>query len=560
MMDNGGILQEAKSLVKKIKLRHEHLKGVREPYEPLWKDCIDVSRPGLSSFEGTGDKGAKQGLEIWDGTVVSALRIMADGFQGYMCSPSNPWRKSILPNRNLMRDSEIRKWLDEVDEQLGYAYRRSNFYSATGPVLRHEFSVGTAVGLMHEDVGEQNTAFIIPHPRENYLIEDIFGRVIGVHREFPLTAFQAVDHWGKENLSDALIKSFEGDDQKTEYLFIEAIYRNNDAILKGENTKRSWTQIYIQKDHERPDEQKPLTFESFDSKPFFAWRYEKNSDEIYGRSPTANAIVDALGLQQMSKSLSKSAQLLAEPPVWAPYSLRGKVNLTPGGRTYYSNPGEEIKEIYTKVNYPVGLDWREHIKAAVEEHFFIQFFLMMNRAEGEQKVIQVMEKIGEKAALMGPRIKRMEEEFLVPVDDWMFEIEYRAGRLPPAPQRLFDESEGVLGVEFIGLLAQAEKRVQVTRNIQNAVVAVSPILQISPDSADVIDGDAATRRILRDNYMYEETIRSEQEVAQIRKSRLEQQQAAKAAEAAPKIAKSIAALQKASEPGSPLEAVTKGGA
>ena len=151
---------------------------------------------------------------------------------------------------------------------------------------------------------------------------------------------------------------------------------------------------------------------------------------------------------------------------------------------------------------------------------------------------EVAERHEEKLLMLGPVLERLHNELLDPLIEITFERLLKAGVLPPPPEELIGVN---LEVEFVSILAQAQRAIG-ANSTDRFVGNLGAMAQIKPDVLDKFDADRWV-----DNYADQigvdpELIVGNEQVALIRQSRAEQQQAAAAAEQAAKAAETAAKL------------------
>ncbi len=171
------------------------------------------------------------------------------------------------------------------------------------------------------------------------------------------------------------------------------------------------------------------------------------------------------------------------------------------------------------------------------------------------KVIQIMEMQGEKAAILGVMIGRMESELLNPVIDRVAGIEGRAGRLPMPPDIVFEYAGQRIDIDYLGPLAQAQKRLFGVQGIKQGAEIINAFAAMSPRSLRQINFDKALKRGLEDTGWPADCFYDEDTVRKIDAAAEKQQQAQQMIQGATEMAKALPGAGKAAEPGSPLEAL-----
>ena len=211
---------------------------------------------------------------------------------------------------------------------------------------------------------------------------------------------------------------------------------------------------------------------------------------------TMYALQDVKGSNVMSKTLLGAAQMSVDPPLNIPAELIGKVEWRPRGYNYFASADRQVSTINTNINYPIGRDSADTKQEMIEKHFFVDFFLMLANAERQMTATEVMEKQGEKAIILGASISRLNRESISRTIDLTFDILFRKGIIQPPPFDV-EETDGNIQIEYLGALAQAQKRMFSTQGIKAGIEVAAPIFQLFPETMDLIDADAATGLLLR---------------------------------------------------------------
>jgi hypothetical protein len=441
-------------------------------------------------------------------------------------------------------------------------FNRSNFYAVLGEWFRDAGSIGTATLFTEEDVARAVAVHTPIHPREIFIAEDKYGNVDTVYRRFFLTARQAVDKFGEERLNKTIITNAKEHPEKR-HEFIHAVFPNDDLQFESIlSIHKPIASVYTQMDGNKEIEDGDVVRRSgFDINPYSVWRLRKNSDEIYGYSPAADALVEIKQLNQMEKTLLEAAHRAVKPSLNVPEHMRGHTRIEPDGHNYYDSSGQVITPITSGMNFPIGVDREERVQRIIEDKYRVDFFLILARAEREMTATEIMERQSEKAVLLGPQVDRLENEGLKKPFDITADIAERAGRLPDPPQILVDASEnGVeLEIRFIGPLAQAQRRLFQMQPIKNGLNELAQASVLFPEVLDRIHPDRLAERILDTTDFPQDVMRTDDEVADVkaeREQQIQQQQAMQmaqgAADAYPKINEPVEEGSPAAEIGAAL--------
>jgi len=569
-------MADTESIEKQVIKRQTLLKAIKDPFVDLWKTCTALGYPMRNDWEGTSQTGRDKEVEVYDNTCIEALNVRADGIYGYHVSPAIKWFTGRMGDKQLQDVDEVREWLQEGDEAMYYAYSRSNFYDASciGNFLRDGDGIGLAVMFPEEIIGEGKISFVVPHPREIWIADDKYGKANLMHYKFKWTTLQVEEALEKneiKKLSEALQLAIQKKDQTTtKWEFIWAIWPNPNHI-KGSLAKgrRKYNTYLVQVDGTH------LIREN--GKDMFppVWRVKKPSNLPYGRGLIGEALVSIGAANEICKTMLGAANWAVSGAWDIPRERKAEADLLPDGRNYYDDANREIRQIRNDIKYPFGAEERKMFQAAVKANFKVDFFMALTQAAMEGRTLtvpQVMEIQGEKAALMGSDLGTLNTT-LDAIHDNVFDIEMKAGRLPEPPQIILDamfeeqerlgriEKAGRIEVDYIGPLAQAQKRLFQTEGIRHSIDSLAPLVDLQlaaqqPVTAlDRLKVDETVEELFDAHGMPQKLMRSDDEVEEIQEARLRDQQMKEAAAMAAEAAKAAPGISKKVEDGSVLSEI-----
>lgn len=552
---------------------HEYLKQIRLPFESTVDEILEFVRQS-KPIKST-QKGQKLTGNVYDGTAISALNLWADGMYGYLCSPNLDWFSLTIPNTvNFNRMSamrqfngkriddipEVSQWLNDCEDVMKSAFLRSNFYAVMPQFFRDGGSIGTAAMDIEEDIGKGRIFFTPIHFREYCLAEDKNGMVDTMYRRFPVTMRNLVQRFGLEKIK-AVDKDFEQKYEKNPYEEIFLIHAVQPRVdfdpSRIDSKSKPFGSYWVLE-----DKKDTLLDEGGYSRfPSIGWRYRKETDEVYGRSPAWDAYAEIMLGQQEARTNLIAGQKMAEPPMVGPEDLRGRVNSGPKGWTWVEQMGDAPRPLNDGIKLPFALEMRERTDKAIEKHFNVDFFLMLSQAAYNKVFLtatQVIQMAGEKAAVLATRTDTLNIEAFNPIIDRVWDIELEARRLPPAPDVLQEFGGGHIEIDYLGPLAQAQKVMFETQGIKASLETGMQIAQIFPEALDILDGDEMMREIFKANRAPAKTMRSEEKVAELRQQRQQQQQMQQTIDQMSQAATALPGASKTIESGSAIDVLTGG--
>lgn len=542
--------RNGQTTAERILEKFDALKRERKPFEDEWKDVMKYVLPSRAPFRDTKGKPERIGGTLYDGTPIAARNVCAYGMVGYMMSRGGDWFRLTLYPEELMEIHGVREWLEAVEKILYSDFRRSNFYEETPELMKDEVAIGNGGLFMREDLRTGTPVFTTLQPNELYLAEDQYGFVDTVfRRRFP-TVRAAEQFFGEDKLSESTRKLAEKDPYERIEILHAVFPRSDRDVSKIDGKNKRFASVYLE-----PAANHVISEAGYDQLPYVTPRLMKQSGEVYGLGFGTEALTEIKTTNTMGRDILDASHLSVNPPLNVPEEMSGRLKLLPWGRNYYKNADRQVVPMRLGQDFPIGLDRQQDIRQIVQEHFLVDFFLMLHRAPEGMTATEVIERQGEKATVLGPVVQRIESDFLDRVLDYMILMAMRSGRVPPPPRALQAANQGSIEIEYIGPLAQAQKRFHATRGIQQAMGAYAPLLQINPQIADLVNWDELGRRTLQENGMPAGVIRGEEELEALRQARAKAEQAMAQQAQAAQQAEMYPKLAKAAEPGSPMAAM-----
>jgi len=551
--------EQDRTLYDEITSKYEQLAELRKPWESTWKDIARFVNPKRVEWDSEpGTQEARRATEVYSSTAISALDLMCNGLIGYLVSRTTPWIRLKAENTQLMQYSEVRQYFQDVEEQLYSEFNRSNFYDIMSELFHDAGSTGTACAHIDEDVGRERVNFTARHPKEIYLADDRYGVVDTVYRRYTMTVKQIIEEFAEKNgdgggnmLDEAWIDENKERPFK-KFSVIHAVYpREKRDQSKDDNRNKKYASVYILE-----GQQRVLRDTGIDELCDIVWRWDKNTDEVYGRSPAWAALADIMRDNRIAKDLMRLGEYTVNPAVQYPGRIEYRLSLMPGGKNPYRDPNELIQPIKLG-DYPVGNDREVRLTEAIKDAFFVDFFLGLQEISKTMTVPEVMERQSEKATVLSAAVGRINSELLDPMITKTFEVATDAGRMPIPPDVLLEYGARVK-IEYIGPLAQVLQRTFATQGIKRSLENVLPYMQFFPDMLDTINSDELVKQMMIAGGMPEKIIRGDDEVAAIRQQRAMQAQAMQQQQAMDAMAKAAPGLNQPMQDGSMLQQLAEG--
>ena len=522
--------KDPKEIAKVCETRLGHLKTDRQEWEAYWKLISQYLLPRRGYFfdQDLPNDGRRRDQKVVDGLATRAARILAAGMQGGLTSPSRPWFRLTLDDKDLAKYPLVKDWLDAVENVLRGAFHASNFYNSI-----HSYYMelgGFATGCMTFEEGfDQPFRFRTMTTGEYYLETDDTGRIDTMYREIMFSVKHLYEKFGADACNqDEGLKTLFKDDPFEKKKVIHAVEPNDDMIKgRWDRRNKKWRSIYFLDG--RPDV--VLRIGGFDTFTPICGRWDVTGFDVYGRGPGMEALGDIMMLQEKSKTRQRAEHYQTLPPMQADPQFKHAINLMPGGFTWGpTDQQNQIRALFqANLNLQHNLEGIRDIRQALREAFFNDLFLMVSGGPSNMTATEVLEKHEEKLLMLGPVIERQMNETLTPIITRGLDILAAQGKLPSLPPDLA-ERVSEYQIEYISLLAQAQKMAGM-RGMDQYFGFVGRLAQgqaaVQPGQApvlDKVDFDAAADAAADMLGIPAPITRADEEVTMIRQRRQEEQQ------------------------------------
>ena len=505
--------QELRKLASELKNNLSRLMEKRSTWESHWQEIADLMLPRKAEITKERARGDKRSTQIFDATGIHSLELLAASLHGMLTSSANRWFSLRYKEGILNEDDEAREWLEDSIDKMYLAFARSNFQQEIFENYHDLIAFGTSCLMVEEDEDDV-IRFSARHIKEIYIEENKKGLIDNVYRKFKLTVDQAMQKFGSENLSKELNNIYKSNPyDEVEICHIvrpRSVYDGS----KQDKKNMKFQSIYFEHgtDH-------VISVGGFNENPYVVSRYLKSSTEIYGRSPSMNALPDVKVLNKMVEHGLKASAKMIDPPLLVPDdSMLAPVRMTPGSLNYYrSGSRDRIEPLNIGQNTSVTLNAENARREAIARMFHVdQLQIQSNRTMTATEVLQRNE---EKMRILGPVMGRIQSELLEPMINRVFSIMLR--------NRLFREAPAILAnqeidIEYVSPMALAQKG-QELQNVMRGLELFGSLSQTMP-VMDYIDENGLVKQLVQTLGLPARMIKSDKEVEGIRMERQEAQQ------------------------------------
>lgn len=394
----------------------------------------------------------------------SSNQKMASGIFSYMTPKNQKWFKITTGDRSMDESDAVYKYFDEVRDTMLDLLARSNFTEISHETYLNFGAIGTVCTQVEWDKEEEGL-MLTDYPYNTFwFTEDNKGRPNRIFREFVWTAEQAVDEWGEDALKNcsSVMKAYYSEDEdskREQFKFIHLVEPNKHrkhGKLNKENKKYKSTFIC--------DNDKQIIKEGgFSKLPYKIARFLKYNTEgqVMGYSPAMDCMPIIKTLENLKKKLILAVEKNLNPAMSRGVSIGqvpNKVRTAPNAINNFDsrNPESKPTPILQNIDLSYSLAELEEEARQIEDAFFIPSFqTITNIDKSNVTATEILAREREALASISPAISRIEDEWLEPILEDVFEIANKRGLLPEPPQEL--QEGALIRLEFTGVLSSAPK-------------------------------------------------------------------------------------------------------
>ena len=283
------------------------------------------------------------------------------------------------------------------------------------------------------------------------------------------------------------------------------------------STGKSATKLKFHSCHVCEEDKMVVRTGGYNEFPYLVPRWSKATGEIFGRSPSFNALPDIKTLNKAVEIGLKAWAKAIDPPLLVQDDgVIGRVRMTPAGITVIRNDGA-VKPLQIGTNWQITDLKENQLRTAIRQAYYSDQLQLQEGPQMTATEVQVRYELMQR--LLGPTLGRFQSEFLQPLIERVFGIMLRNRAFVPAPEIMTEEP---IDVEFVGPLARSQ-RMEAAVAVERLYQLAMNVSQINPEILDIINHDEAIRQRAKLLGVPDSILRGRAEVMQGRMMRQQQQ-------------------------------------
>ena len=491
-------------------------KSDRVNWDNHWQDIANYVLP-TRDFQVKKSKGSQKRGLIYNTTAPEAAVQLAAALEGMLFNTGIRWFELTTEDEDINKLHEVREWLyDSTNRMLSYFDNtKTNFSLSAHEVALDIVSFGTGIMLTQESEGMLR--FQARDLSSIYLKSSDDGNIVDVFREFKMPAWEVVEKFGIESVSEETRQCAEEPEKKDkEVTLLHHVYQRMDREYgRKDKTNKPWASCYYEVDAKHI-----LSEGGFDDNPYVVIRWSKAAEEVYGRSPAMEVLPTIKVVNAMARTMLEASELAVRPPVVVGAgTMEGPIRTSPGSIMYVRQGTRDVPQPFNSGARPdIGHELMDKEEAKIQKAFFADRLSLPEL--DRMTATEIVERRQQGLMVISPVLSRLYSEWLNPIISRTFEWMLRRGLLADPPASM---SEAPLKINYVSPMA-ITRRASVTQSFMQAMSASQVLLQINPEVMQNLDIDGIFRSLITANNVDPSFLKTEREVAQMRQQQAAQEQ------------------------------------
>ena len=468
--------------------RLAQMKTERAQWEPMWNKAAELCAIDSGLFASDDRGRVKQ--TVFDTTARNALSCFAASMKSVLVPTSTRWHRLKPANPKFDDDVYVKKYLENVTDILfRERYSAHSNFALESDVLFNQIGIyGHGVWMVDDDIGKGIVYRTIP-VREVYIRRDDKGRLSHVFREYELTAKEAYQQFGEKVSNDVKVAAQHAPERV--FKFLHAVYERDDYLF----SKKDFKGMRFASVHLEIGNKKIVREGGYRCCPYMVPRFLGVAGSSYGDSPAMQAFYDMLTANEMGKTILRTGQLQANPPILTNMGLIDANKLGSAGAVIRGGLDNQGKPAAVSMQYgnnlAITVEMQREVRAAIERAFLVPLFQSLTQSK-QMTATEVEKRELEKSMLLAPMCERIAAEWLSGNIERELDILSQYGVLDDVPDSLM--YDGAIAIEFESPAVHMQKSGAILGLYKTIEAAVS-MSQTQPQILDIFDMENALRQI-----------------------------------------------------------------
>lgn len=485
------------------------MKAERAKWEPMWNKAAEMCSVDSELF--TKDSKGRVKQAVFDSTGRNALSCFSASLKSVIVPTTTRWHRLKANNPKYDNNEAVKKYLERaVDILFRMRYAANSNFASESDLLFNQLGIyGHAVWMVDDDIGRGIVYRAIP-VKEAFIKKNDRGQLESVFRMYELSAVEAVRKFGKK-LSPEILRAADNTPER-QFKFLHAVFEREDY----EAGKKDFRGMKYASVHIELNARRIIQEGGYRCCPYMAPRFLGIAGSSYGDSPALQAFYDMLTANEMGKTILRTGQLQANPPILTNMGLIDTNKLGAAGAVIRGGLDNQGKPAAVSMQYgnnlSITVEMQREVRAAIERAFLVPLFQSLTQSK-QMTATEVEKREMEKSMLLAPMCERIASEWLVGNIERELDIIGSYGLLDDVPDEL--NYDGSIGVEFESPAVHMQESSAIMGLYRTIEAAVS-MAQTNPQILDIFDMESALRKIADYYGVNSDVVRTAEDVMRLK--------------------------------------------
>lgn len=489
-----------------------------------WEDLAWHLHPAKVGFVSSREPGERKTEYLFDSTGVQALDDLAHYLSTALTPNAQTWAKLTMGDDSI----RMREWLESVGQAMSAEWLAGNFYKMAGECYKDVGAFGTMCMEAHEKKdlkgNYDGVYFDNPHLRDVGGILNRYGQLEMTTRVYEKNAISWFQEFGT-SAGEAVMANVEAKpDEKIKFLHVcyprDADDIDEDALYLGDAPAMRLPYASVWVELSKAEIVRESGF--YEPNRIIA-RWDSNTDTVNGHGPGLKALPDVRSLNEAKRLELLWVEKRLDPPMKTrENNVVGDLNIAAGSLTVCRDL-EQLQELYKNPgDIRFEMMKTEELRNSIRGTFYSDLIrdegLSARTGVSDYEVARRMERA---QRILGEAVGGLRNEFLRWVVERTFSIMYRADQFEDLPEEASGEK---FDVKYVSPLQTAQQ----AAGAESTALFIAEVSQLAsvqaelgqePNALDRIDFDAMTKHMSEARNVPAENLRSDDEIAVLRKAR-----------------------------------------
>jgi len=399
----------SKTIAEKIIRTRDTLKSQRGMYKNVCEEACRLFNPELKDL-----LEAPEGSEILQPIISTGILAQERMVAGLFSNTMSMGRGNIIDqDSQKMKEAGVARFYTALGKATHRRIQQSPFPEAYNEMLTGFGARGE--GVFYVDFNEKNKQheFLVYPSTKVFPVRNARGDLIEVYREYELSAVEAVEEFGIDEVTDEIRTAYKNEKHDEKFNFVHVLRKRKERNAKRLDSRN----MPYESIHVEESKRKKVKESGTKRMRYLIPRFYVRDGENSGRSPAMKALPVARTLMKVVSDHMDGVELGIAPPIFLPD--RDAVEtavLEAFGVNYCDTSKGEIFTYTGNGNLQLSADFITWLTDEVNKLHYVDLFTMLEQIKNSAKTaFEISQLIAERIQAISPVINRLGNGFFSPL-------------------------------------------------------------------------------------------------------------------------------------------------